>query len=101
MLKHQRTRFVADGSTVNTILVGLVSGKVVDYHSTIFKSVKFELVLSQKLVSVIYPHQSNRFCPSRGRLIIVKKQDDTTDIQNSVFRGFWGNLASSQIRLWK
>lgn len=43
MLKHQRTRFVADGSTVNTKLVGL-SGKVVDYHSTIFKSVKFELV---------------------------------------------------------
>ena len=43
MLKHQRTRFVADGSTVNTKLVGL-SGKVVDYHSTSFKSVKFELV---------------------------------------------------------
>ena len=44
MLKHQRTRFVADGRTVNTKLVGLISGKVVDYHSTIFKSVKFELV---------------------------------------------------------
>ena len=43
-LKHQRTRFVADVSTVNTKLVGLISGKVVDYHSTIFKSVKLELV---------------------------------------------------------
>ena len=29
---------------MNTNLVGLISGKVVDYHSTIFKSVKFDLV---------------------------------------------------------
>lgn len=102
MLKHQRTRFVADGSTVNTKLVGLISGKVVDYHSTIFKSVKFELVsvVSKAGVRDISP-SIKPLCPSRGRLIIVKKQDDTTDIQNSVFRGFWGNLASSQIRLWK